>query len=33
VSCISENYFVQSGVDNCVYVKHVDDKMIVIVIG
>jgi len=29
---LCENHFVQSGVDNCVYVKHVDDKMIVIVI-
>ena len=29
---LCENHFEQSGVDNCVYVRHVDDKMIVIVI-
>ena len=31
-SYLCENSFVQSDVDNCVYVKHMDDKMIVIVI-
>jgi len=29
---LCENSFTQSDADNCVYVKHVDDKMIVIVI-
>ena len=29
---LSENNFIQSDVDNCVYVKQIDDKMIVIVI-
>ena len=29
---LSENNFIQNDVDNCVYVKQIDDKMIVIVI-
>jgi len=31
-SCLLENSFLQSGVDNCVYVKQTEDKVIVIVI-